>query len=243
MFGSVFLEVFIGLTFFYVIVSLTVAAIVEFISAVLRRRAGTLAAGITRLIGDPQNAGFGTRLLADIYAHPMINCVYAGNQTGKLFGLLRRGPSYIPSRSFVIALLDTLRARQVKNARTAEPVSAEELLGRAAVIVRAMDDGRLKHVLTLLVGDKGETERAVRLRGEHVAQALEAWFDEAMDRLSGRYKCMSQYLSVVIGVGFAVAVDADALRIITDLWENEALRSAVAVKAGVAASVDTASRR
>ena len=85
-----FLDVAIGLVFVYLVLSLAVTALNELFAAAFKRRALLLRAGITHLLDD--------ELTTRVYAHPLIRSLYKG----------KTGPSYIPSRSFAIALLDTL---------------------------------------------------------------------------------------------------------------------------------------
>ena len=53
------LEVAIGLTFVFLLVSLLMTATVETIESVLRTRGSHLLEGITELLGDPARAGSG----------------------------------------------------------------------------------------------------------------------------------------------------------------------------------------
>ena len=88
MLNSSILDVVIGLAYVYLILSLIVSAANEMFTSVLRWRARTLKAGITELL-DAELAG-------RFYAHPLI---------AKL-GAPRRDPSYLPARTFSLALLD-----------------------------------------------------------------------------------------------------------------------------------------
>jgi len=85
-----FLDVAIGLVFVYMVLSLAVTALNELFAAAFKRRALLLRAGITHLLDD--------ELTTRVYAHPLIRSLYKG----------KTGPSYIPSRSFAIAVLDAL---------------------------------------------------------------------------------------------------------------------------------------
>jgi hypothetical protein len=117
MLNSQILEVAIGLVFVYLLFSLICSMANEWISRVLLQlRTSTLADGIHSLINDPA-------LLYNFYRHPLINALAKQPQPptvdpAKLKALkldaikdklnLGSQPSYIPGRTFALALLDLL---------------------------------------------------------------------------------------------------------------------------------------
>src|SRR5437588_416511 len=78
-------------------VSLLCSAIVEGAEAILKRRAKDLEMGIGELLRDP-------KLVAQLYDHPLINGLFKGSYVPKMRNL----PSYIPTRSFALAIMDLL---------------------------------------------------------------------------------------------------------------------------------------
>src|SRR5438045_6157696 len=94
MFGSTILDAAIGIIFIYLLVSLVISAINELIAAMLKSRAENLSQGIQALLQDPAQAGWVARL----YQHPLIQSLSPPNSK----------PSYIPSRTFALALLDLI---------------------------------------------------------------------------------------------------------------------------------------
>src|SRR5262245_11890999 len=97
MFGFEMLDVAIGIAFVYLLISLLCSAIIEGAEAVLKRRAKDLEMGIKELLRDPN-------LVAKVYSHPLINGLFKGDyQPG-----MRNLPSYIPTRSFALAIMDLL---------------------------------------------------------------------------------------------------------------------------------------
>jgi hypothetical protein len=106
LFGSTVLEIAIGMTFVYLLVSLIVSAANEVIASALRWRANNLWDGIRRLLDDAkdnpgkQATGDGNTpgLAQKLYDHPMI----------RRLSLSGKKPSYIPSRTFALALLDVI---------------------------------------------------------------------------------------------------------------------------------------
>lgn len=88
MFGSVVLEVAIGLAYLYLLLSVVCSAINEWLAGALQLRAGTLKAALTRLL-----------------APETVDTIYQNGLVQNLTGT-SRPPSYIPSRVFATALLD-----------------------------------------------------------------------------------------------------------------------------------------
>ncbi len=108
MFGSNMLEVAIGVVFVYVVLSLASTALNEIVARMLALRSKTLEDGIRRLLNDPDGT-----LTNDIYEHPLIKALYRPTVLDKWLSKLprveRQGlPSYISSRAFVLALLDSI---------------------------------------------------------------------------------------------------------------------------------------
>src|SRR6266496_4789396 len=95
MFGSSALEVATGVIFIFLSLSLVCTAANELIASLVSWRAKNLAQGIRNLLNYKDNAA----LLKGFYNHPLIQSLY--RDSTKL-------PSYIPSRTFALALLDML---------------------------------------------------------------------------------------------------------------------------------------
>src|ERR1700758_4707650 len=116
---SSILDVAIGVAFVYLFFSLICSVVNEGIAAVLSLRAKNLLAGIESLFSEGELSK-GTSFVEAIYNHGLIRGLFrdpikgkpvtgssGAEQVKKTFGadIL---PSYIPSRSFAIALLDLL---------------------------------------------------------------------------------------------------------------------------------------
>jgi hypothetical protein len=106
LFGSTVLEIAIGMTFVYLLVSLVVSAVNEIIASALKWRANNLWDGMRTLLNDAKdNLGQAgqedennSTVAHKIYNHPMVRKL---SMSGKK-------PSYIPSRTFALALLDII---------------------------------------------------------------------------------------------------------------------------------------
>jgi len=62
-------------------------------------------------------------------------------------------------------------------------------------------------------------------------QNIEKWFDDGMDRLSGWYKRHSQKVALAVGIGVAVALNADTLALAQTLWREPIVRQAMVAQA------------
>lgn len=135
MFGSTILDVAIGLMFVYLLLSLMVTASSEIIAAWLKRRNKNLWLGVENLIGS--------QIAQDFYNHPLIRSLSPPRpvKESPWQSLLRKvravapGPSYIPSRTFAIALLDQLSGPEWRQVR-------DKIRGLLALIPESIADAK-----------------------------------------------------------------------------------------------------
>ncbi len=229
MFGSIVLEIFLGLALLFMTLSLVVTTAQELLAGLFGMRAGNLINALRNLLDKEDGT-----LSSDVLNHPVISQLFRGKARSGLSGFFGNGPSYLPSHDFAAALLDTLRKRNVSDAA---PISMEDLFGKAPEIVREMNEGSLKNVLSLLVGNLNDAERSLQRRATTAERRLSQWYDEAMDRASGWYKRRAQALGLLLAAALTVAVDADALTFMQQLWTDTALRETLAEAAATGAVV------
>lgn len=249
MLGSTILEVAIGLTLMFSLVSLICAAIREGIESKLKNRAAQLDQGIRDLLQDPSGEG----LAASFYTHPIIFALFEGaywpagakavsaasppaqinaaaNQTLPRVNAFTRGgnlPSYIPSKDFALALLDlTVRGpvRHGTAGATSTPISADSI---RANISNLESPAVQRAVLAALDAAEGNLEKT--------RDNLAAWYDSAMDRVSGRYKRATHGMLFLVGFLVAAALNINTLTVAQTLYTDDALRSAVTKRAEVIA--------
>lgn len=225
-FGSNVLEIGIGLIFVYLIVSLVCMAANEALASLFRWRAHNLRAGIRNLLDGPDPAR--NEWAQKFYGHPLIQ------------GLARKGhgPSYIPSRTFALALTDLVLPPE-PGSRVS---TAQEL--REAVRASACPPA-LKQVLRLLVDEAERSSMAgetLRRQGvldvqkleslyEQVQQHIEIWFNNAMERVSGWYKRRLQAWTIGMAVTLTVALNVDSVQIARQFARDSALRSVIVAQA------------
>ncbi len=215
MFGLEMLDVAIGIAFVYLLISLLCSAIVEAAESVLKRRAKDLEKGVGELLRDQ-------KLVTKLYNHPLIEGLFKGTyQPG-----MRNLPSYIPSRSFALAIMDILispdAAQHAGVAGAAAP--GEKTTVNTAALVGGMTNDALtdqaRHaVLTMVNAAAGDARKA--------RENIEFWFNTSMDRVSGWYKRRAQRALFVIGLAVAIGLNIDTVRILRELMTSKSKREAI----------------
>lgn len=202
--GSTMLEVAIGLIFVYLLMSLLCSAINEYIELKLNNRAKDLEKGIRMLLNDPDGSGLARML----YNHPLIKGLY--QHGGRL-------PSYIPSRTFSLALWN------LATASTEEATAAGVTMNLPAIrrtVASKVPDAEVRTAILTLIDEAGDDLERAR-------DNIEAWFNAAMDRVSGWYKRRAQKFLIVIGLVAAILTNADTISIGKALALDPTLRSSM----------------
>ena len=211
MFGSAALDVVIGLFFVYLILSLIASGLNEGVSSLFAMRAKVLEDGIRNLLGSKQAK-------EEFYEHSLVKSMT--KETGvirkirkRLGGKDRRFPSYIPSRTFALALLDNITGPDAP----ITPASVKQAL-------ETMPESNLKKSLIVLWNDAG----AELSEFQH---SVERWFDEGMERVSGWYRRRVHVVLWAISLLMVIALNADTVVIAKTLWNDDTLRAAVVAEA------------
>lgn len=202
MFGSVILDVSIGIILVYLFLSIICSALTEWLSGMLKLRAKNLEEGIRSLLDDPAGGG----LAAQFFNHPLVRGLSKKEQN----------PSYIPSRIFAITLMDIIA-----------PVKPDE--GSRTIKEFQESVGKLpftnlqKSISTLINQAENDLKTA---RG-----GIERWFDDAMDRASGWYKRKSQLIIFICAVVVSVMLNVDTLSIWNTLFRDPTMRAGLVAAA------------
>lgn len=236
MFGWAALDVAIGLFFMYLLLSMIGTTVQESIASLLKLRASNLREGLENLLNDKQlldDPKF-KDLTAALYDHPAVKSLYRSQR--RILGIkLESGPSYIPSRTFVMALLDEIRVRNAERAGNPadqiKRIGVDQLFRDARTIVDAMPDCDLKTQLTLLTGDIQAHADDLEQQVTAAVGRIENWFNQSMDRVSGWYKRKAKFLAIVVGCAMAVVLNADTVHVAKTLWTDSNLRETVAAGA------------
>ena len=145
---------------------------------------------------------------SQLYGHPLVSTLAKEKKL----------PSYIGSGTFASVLVDLLG--QDENGKSV--IAARD---KAAVLVdRVGDDPVLGPAFRALSNAGAETVADLR-------REIADWFDEGMNRVSGWYRRKAQGYIFVIGAVVAVSANASTVHVVRDLWEDDALRYALAQQA------------
>ena len=257
MFGLEILDVVIGLMFVYLLLSLLATALNEYVSALMNLRGKELARGLGRLLDDldekqalkkafdgvgPAVTGATATLTERFYNHRLIRPLATRRGWAfRAFSKEPRLPSYIPARTFAMALLDVLGYKEPSADPTNPPADphATALVGIMNILKREspLDVSELKGLLSnttlpdpvqvrLLEAFTGSQNRL-----QHLHDGVEVWFNNAMDRVSGAYKRTIQGMLFAIGLLIASWMNADTIDMWHRLSANDELAKAMADRA------------
>jgi len=201
------------------VLSLIVTVVNEVIATAAELRSTNLKASLTELIDDPV-------LRQSFYDHGIISGINGATADAKslfmrfvawLYRLITRsGPaddtshiSYVSGQMFARAVLGSVDV--TKTLPTFDDVKKA---------IEEMPDSNIRDALlaqlTTVNGD-------LQLLHENVA----AWFDNAMDRVSGVYKRHLKQVSFFVGMVLVLIVNADTLIVTQSLWGDASLRAAM----------------
>ena len=204
------LGVAIGLVLVFGVFAVVVSSATEAISGLVGMRAKVLVRGLRHMLGgDPDE---GRAFVDSLYQDPLIVAISAGKASG---------PSYLDKRTFSTALLNVTNVlgsvdqRMDDIARNLDAGDDAADTGAGGVELPA----HLKGALTEL------WEAADREQEKFVA-ALEVWFDQQMDRVSGWYGRWAQFVMFFVALALAAALNVSATTVGRTLWADPAVREA-----------------
>jgi hypothetical protein len=206
LFGSNILEIALAMTFVYLLLSLLCSALGEFFESLFRFRARDLRKGIAALLANPS-------LAEKFFEHPLVRP-------------LGKAPSYIPSRTFSLALWNMATAAAEKTPAAIAGVTKDIELLRSTItrLPEAELPGNIKGSLITLIDEAGGNFDKAR-------ENIEEWYDDAMDRVSGGYKRRTHWILLGIGLAASVGMNIDSVNIIQTLAHNGDLRASVVAAA------------
>lgn len=200
--SSSIIDVALGLLLVYLVISLIVSGLQEWVATLFALRSKNLRRGVDNLVGNES-----ARIL---YDHSLIKGLYRSAQN-KL-------PSYILSNRFADALVDQFKLNTSRGP-SGPSRSIEELIE-----ANVPKDDFLADTLTVLA--KKTDQDLERFRAE-----VAAWFDDAMARVSGWYARTAKSIGLGVAVVAVLTMNVDSIRIAEELYRNEALRAQLATAA------------
>jgi hypothetical protein len=208
------LDVAIGMSVVFLLLSTVVSAAREAFASLRNVRGKTLERWLRSVLGSPSPRDGVPDPVSQFYGSPVVRALSLGSGGGS-----KRLPSYIPSQHFVTAVLHVGR----EGYRDGE--LSDDAFERIGQELEGLPDGEVKRALTDLHQRVEGDARLFRV-------AAESWFDDCMERLSGWYRRHTQLFVWVGSAVLVVAVNADALQLAQRLWDDPGLRSAVTASAG-----------
>ena len=218
------LDVAIGVVFVFLLFSLVVSALNEVILSYLDKRAEFLKQGISELFRDSgatKPAGKTFISVDNFLQHGLITVLSRGKyragdsaappdpKASATAGV----PSYIPGKSFVLALVSLVTEGKDPKA-----------LGDLRPTIEALGNHELKETLLSLYDD-------ARGSLDHFKANIENWFNESMDRVGGWYKRYAQQWLLGLSLLLAIFCNVDSIRIISALSNDKTLRETMVEQA------------
>ena len=213
MFGSQILDVGIGLSLVFLLLSLLCSSLAEIVARAFRARAFFLRRGLLNLL-DTED-----KQVKEFLEHPLLKGFR--DQVSLGFGLRgATGASALDSQSFALAL--TAELTEVEEGQPEPTVDSV----RKELRKRIRADGNTscqEALLALLQESKGSLDTW----RERIAR----WFESSMQQASYAYKRFIQLLVAAAAIATVWSLDLDATRMARVLWEDTASRDAMAVLA------------
>lgn len=151
-----------------------------------------------------------------LYNHPLI-----AGLTGRSWEDMRVDrmgrPSYIPSRTFALALLDTIAPADAAGPTKLKDVR-QKLAEKAGSGTEA--ENTAARALLPLLDAAGDELKAAR-------ENVEQWFDDVRDRVSGWYKRRTQLIVIILALLVAGGLNVDTLTMFTAFSTDASLRTVV----------------
>lgn len=207
---SAVLEVGLGLTLVYYVLGLIVSWITSDIAKWTELRAEDLEEGLRDLLADSGR-------LEELMEHPWIK-----NLRPRRLRLLRGGTKTyrverIPASTFTLALFDVLVPSK-KGLDRADP------LKEIRSTVESLPEGKTRNALLGLI-NTGVTDL------ETARGLVEGWFDDAMNNVSMVYRQHARRIVISVALVTTLVTGVDSIAVVSNLWSESALRSAVSDRA------------
>ena len=244
--GFAAIEVLIGLSLLFFLLSTACSAIQEMLASALGWRAKTLEDAVGNMLGNPKvrrgvKEWFGgvdkkgadaaaeaahesvplpADLTKEVFEHWRIKALVRDPDSTQR---RRSRPSYLPPRALSLAVAETLANHAPAGeagGTTPWKRTDDEIL---AALQKALEHVPLSHPREVL--QKAAVNAHSELEGFRMH--VETAFDDAMERASGWYKRKAQLVLAVLATIFAIGLNVDAVRVGTQLYNDEAIRTAV----------------
>jgi hypothetical protein len=239
------IDLAIGVVLLYLLLTFAASALLELLSVAANWRAQMLHDAVANMLQDSTLA-----TVEDIYNNPQILALSRNNAAPSKFDFVdkfgwkppRDGtpnggtpPSYIPAASFSGAVLEAVLNRAdgpfelspdgvVKALRHLLTQKVHTSHKKCACCAKTCDEDALQSVLRTTLATQGASIQAIRF-------AIEKWFNDTMDRVSGWYKRRTQCCLLFIGLAIAYGGNVSTVEVARWLWQSDSARQAVVAAA------------
>ena len=250
--GFAAIEVLIGLSFLFFLLSTACSGVQEILASVLGWRAKTLEDAVANMLGNPKvrrgvkewfggvdkrgvvdseaaaahdQAGLAADMTTEVFTHWRIKALVRDpNSTQRR----RSRPSYLPPRALSLAVAEVLASHAAPPAPDGDAQASatpwkrtdDEILAGVQTALRQLPESHPREVL-----QKAAVNAHDELEGFRTQ--VETAFEDAMERASGWYKRKAQLVLALLATMFAIGMNVDAVRVATQLYNDEAVRTAV----------------
>jgi len=196
---GVAIDVAIGLIFVYLLLSMLASTVQESFAGFLKLRGRQLRDALANLLsGVDANGKSDNKLFQDVFGHSLVT----GNTKSNL-------PTYVSANNFSVALFDAL-----------SDGSQGPLFSQIEKQIADLPAGNAKDSLTALLKRTGGDI-------DQLQTAVQTWFDDAMDRVSGEYKRFAHLFAFLFGLLVAVGLNIDTIDIAKALGTEPNARNAL----------------
>lgn len=223
MLGSQILEVALGITFVYLLLSLICSTITELLARVVGYRSGTLKIALRHLLeeGISKDAlkSFG---VDQLYAHPMIKSLSMPGRVDNRFRGGKGRPSYIPADRFATAVFDSIisagkltrpltLSQEESDALDAAAIKLAGKDQKSAALLNEIKSNYAAGSLKQITGDQVRAlEKAVGVSGDAQKRVLEAFKYKAL-RGAQPYTLSAAEMQAIDGAIVALTPGSPAL--------------------------------
>ena len=210
----------IGVMMVWIMLAAITSQILEWVAQGLRWRPQILEETVDIILGN-DNA-----LTKEFYDHPLIKSLH--NKNGD------RKPSKIPNRQFASVIFDMFINAGTEESSSYDVKNSIKNLRSNISKFRTDESNGLGHLAkvidTILVDVSIDVDKADKSIAE-ARHRIEAWYGDAMDRMSGAYKRKLYGWTLLIGFVLAAFLNADSLAIANTLWKEPLVRDALVAQA------------
>jgi hypothetical protein len=206
---NAFLDIAIGLMLMYLVLSLISTVLNEYIATKMKLRASTLKDALEEILDN-------TTLRNDFYDHGLIDGANkaVGGGIAANENTAEGHVSYLSGQTFAMAVLGSV-----------DPTKSIPAFADVKSAIETMPDCNIRDVLLAQLAAANGSLDALR---NNVAN----YFDATMDRVSGIYKRKLKWISLLVGIGIVVVLNADSIAVGAALWKDASLRAQMVQNAG-----------